>query len=91
MRTLSEDEKRQLDICELFQSAGWKIFEEHIQELLKYHEQRVADLTVSTVKAEDLPKLNDAISNRWALQRVLDIKSQLVEELETEAPSPVEA
>ena len=78
---LSEEWQRVTKIKGFFEHPGWEIFETHLNELLELEKFKIEQVTSDRLNDEKLKELNFHIAKRNTLSRVLLIKEELLEEV----------
>lgn len=78
---LNKDDARKASLQALYDSAGWKIYEEEvILAKLEDVKRRFDELTRVGVSTSDLPRLNELIRQRAFLEEILALGEPLKEE-----------
>lgn len=85
---LNPEIQRGLKLVALFNSSGWKLFEQELLEDLEAHQSKIDELTRNPVDHHrpDLCELNLAICKRNAVRGILDRVTELKEELGETSP-----
>ena len=91
METIDEKIQNKLALDAMFQSGGWLLFKERLNELFESNRYNIDKLTAGMVENESLQKFNFYLGEKKALQTVLGIKDELYEEFEESENSPVSA
>lgn len=64
----------------LYDSAGWKLYEEKLKDLYMYEKGQLDQLLRMPVGANQLPALNDHLSRLTILRIILSLKGELADE-----------
>lgn len=75
------------NIKSLLEHKGWKEYEAKIQEKIEYHQTQIDLICAKTVRADELESLNDQLTRRNMLQQILNIKQELIEDIENSSES----
>lgn len=67
-------------IKSLFDSQGWKMFEEKINDLLEFEKTYITKLSKNCIKPDSLHDLNFHLAKQQVLQEVLGMKEALADE-----------
>lgn len=67
-------------IKNLFDSPGWKAYENKIKDLLAYETCQLQAIQKQAITVDKLPIYNDHLSRKNVLERILLIKEEMVDE-----------
>lgn len=87
---INKDEfQKKLALRAFFDCAAFKEFKEELDNLNQYNCSQVSQLENSTVKLDDLSKLNFVLGEKSGLKQVLQILNNMKEDLEDNSPKGV--
>lgn len=78
---LDENLQLKIKIVSLFRSGGWNLYEEKLLELKSCFEAEMASLLTECVNSEKMALLNMRLGKLQALNAVLAIKDELLEQI----------
>jgi hypothetical protein len=84
---LDEVFQRKMSIKLFFESAGWKIYEEKLKDLIEVEDCAIQKLMQEAISDASIQQLNFSLGKKKALEGVSCIKDELQEELEEENSS----
>jgi len=88
----NEELQFRIKVVSLFKSGGWKLVEERLKELKECYEAEVQLLLASCVDNEKVALLNMRLGKVQAINAVLAIKDELLEQITPEdGETPSEA
>jgi len=79
---LDLDFQNSLAVKKMFEGTGWKLFEEKLQNLLMYEKCQLEKLQLTVITEDKLPILNKHLCYIHILEQILDLKQELLEDIE---------